>query len=113
MPSFLFLLYGEVVAPDDAPEVWEAAIAEHGEFTEQVTASGATILGGEALMPPAAARTVRTDGAERIVTDGPFAEVKEHLGGYYLIETASFDAAIELAKKCPEAIVEVRPIVPT
>lgn len=114
MPSYLFLLYGEYTeGPDDAPEDWTTSIAAHRAFEEVVAASGARILGGEALMPPSSARTVRTEEADRLVMDGPFAEVKEALGGYYLIEAADFDAAVDLAKSCPEGIVEVRPVVPT
>jgi hypothetical protein len=117
MPSYVFLLYGDAASfvdgPDDDPSTWEDGIKKHVEWSSAVEASGARILGGEALMPPAAARTVRTEGADRLVMDGPFAEVKEALGGYYLIETTSLEAAVELAKSCPEPVVEVRPIVPT
>lgn len=119
MPSYVFLLYGDAAAyvdgPDDDPSSWEESIKRHTEWSAYVEASGARILGGEALLPPAEARTVRTveDSPDRLVMDGPFAEVKEALGGYYVIEAASLEAAVELAKSCPEPTVEVRPIVPT
>ncbi len=119
MPSYVFLLYGDATAyvdgPDDDPSGWEDSIKKHTEWSAFVEASGARILGGEALLPPNEARTVRTDedNPDRLVTDGPFAEVKEALGGYYLIEAESLEAAVELAKTCPEPTVEVRPIVPT
>lgn len=120
MPSYVFLLYGDaslyVDGPDEDPTGWEESIKQHTEWSASIEASGARILGGEALLPPASARTVRTvdqgDTADRLVIDGPFAEVKEALGGYYVIEAASLEAAVELAKTCPEPVVEVRPIVP-
>lgn len=112
MPSYMLLLYGD-------PAVWEsmdqteveATMALHGQFTEQVLASGAKIVSSEALELGTAATTVRNrDGGEQLVTDGPFAETKEELGGFYVIETRDLDHALSLAKICPEPNVEVRPV---
>ncbi|HEY0870533.1 MAG TPA: YciI family protein, partial [Acidothermaceae bacterium] len=77
-------------------------------FAEQIPALGGTMLGGEALQPTTTATSVRDD----IVTDGPFVETKEALGGYYVIEAADLDQALAIAKACPAPYggVEVRPI---
>src|SRR3954447_8965157 len=116
MPQYLFLLYDDESrwsAPTD--EEIAAEMARHAAFAEAVArADGAELLGGNALQSTQPATTVRRDGveAEPMVTDGPFAEVKEALGGYYLIEARDLDQALELARKCPvsQGGVEVRPI---
>jgi hypothetical protein len=71
------------------------------------------IKGGNALQPTGTATTVRVRDGKRLTTDGPFAETKEQLGGYYLVEAADLDAAIAIAEKIPGArsgSIEVRPI---
>jgi hypothetical protein len=68
-------------------------------------------VGGDQLAGSAAATTIRHDGDQVSVTDGPYAETAEQLGGYYLIEAADLDEAIELARQVPEPIVEIRPII--
>ncbi|MFL5896255.1 MAG: YciI family protein [Thermoleophilaceae bacterium] len=72
-------------------------------------------LGGEQLQPPETATTVRVENGSALTTDGPFAETKEALGGYYLFEADDLDAAIEIAARIPAArmggAVEVRPVV--
>ncbi len=68
--------------------------------------------GGAELSRSATATTVRGDGAGATVTDGPFAEAAEQLGGFYLVEAADLDDAIALARALPEGIVEVRPVAP-
>ena len=75
--------------------------------------AGERIQGGNALQPTTTATTVRVRGGERLVTDGPFAETKEQLGGYYLLECKDLDEAIEWASRIPGAqtgSIEVRPI---
>jgi hypothetical protein len=83
----------------------------HGRFAEQVVAQGGKILGGDALQPTATATSIRGD----VVTDGPFAETKEALGGFYLIEARDLDHALAIGKLCPAPYggVEVRPIMDT
>jgi hypothetical protein len=116
MPQYLFLLYDDEsrwAAPTD--EEMAAEMARHGLFAEAVAAAeGAQILGGEALQSTQTASTLRRDAADAgpLLTDGPFAETKEALGGYYLIEARDLDQALELAKVCPvtQGGVEVRPI---
>lgn len=81
-------------------------------FTEDIRKSG-NYLAGDALQPVHTATTVRVRGGKTSTTDGPFAETKEQLGGYYLIEAKDLNAAIQVAAKIPSArlgCVEVRPI---
>ncbi len=119
MPSYMFLLYDEEVNDEAgyesaSPEDWEATMKAHNQFTEDIIASGAQILGGQALQSTTKAKTRRrTASGESIVTDGPYAEVKEALGGFYLIEAADLDAALALAEKCPGSTIEVRPVLDT
>ncbi len=87
--------------------------AAYGAFTEEIRTKG-VMVAGDQLAPSTAATTVRVRDGETLVTDGPFAETKEQLGGYYLIEAESLDEAIEWAAKIPGAklgVIEVRPVV--
>jgi hypothetical protein len=109
MAEYLILIYeNESDYGTSTPEVWAQTMQAHGRFAEQVVELGAKMLGGNALTPTATATSIRGD----IVTDGPFAETKEALGGYYLIEAADLDHALAVAKLCPAPYggVEVRPI---
>ena len=73
------------------------------------------VVGGDQLQPVETATTVRVQNGETLLTDGPFIDAKEHLGGYLVIETADLDAALEIAARIPAArmggAVEVRPLV--
>jgi hypothetical protein len=112
MAQYLILIYeDESNYVEPTPEVMEQAMEAHGRFAEQVGASGVQLLGGNWLAPTPTATSIRSD----IVTDGPFVETKEALGGYYLIEAADLDQAIAVGKLCPAPFggVEVRPIVDT
>ncbi|GAA0600794.1 hypothetical protein HPO96_27035 [Kribbella sandramycini] len=115
MAQYVFLLFDSEEWFDNlTPEEWQKAMELHGAFTAAVEAAGARVLGGEALERSTTASTVRKpDGGEALVTDGPFIETKEALGGYYVIEARDLDQAIELAKLCPAGNVEVRPIMST
>jgi hypothetical protein len=109
MAEYLILIYeNESDYGDSTPEVWQQTMQAHGRFAEQIVELGAKMLGGNALTPTATATSIRGD----VVTDGPFAETKEALGGYYLIEAADLDQALAVAKLCPAPYggVEVRPI---
>ena len=88
--------------------MWQQVTEAHNRFAEQIAEPGATMLGGNALQPTTTATSIRGD----VVTDGPFAETKEALGGYYLIEAADLDQALAVAKLCPARFggVEVRPV---
>jgi len=97
-----------------ADEVMAAETEAYNAFTREVTNRG-VMLGGEALHPTATATTVRVRDGEVLATDGPFAETKEALGGYYLIDCPNLDDAIEAAKRIPSVVrfghpVEVRPV---
>jgi hypothetical protein len=88
----------------------ESEFAEYGAFGKK---NAASIKGGNALQPTGSAKTVQVRDGKSVTTDGPFAETKEQLGGYYLIEAASIDEAASLAAGIPAARygrIEVRPI---
>jgi hypothetical protein len=90
----------------------DAFMGEYFSFTEGIKKSG-HFLGGEALQPVQTATTVRVRNGKTSTTDGPFAETKEQLGGYYLINARDLNDAIQVAAKIPSArlgTVEVRPI---
>jgi len=85
---------------------------EYRQFTDSIAKSG-NYRAGDPLEPVSAATTVRLRQGKRMVTDGPFAETKEHLGGYYLVEAKDLDEAIGIAARIPSArfgAVEIRPI---
>jgi hypothetical protein len=107
MAKYLILIHGDESAAAQATQAdFEAMMVAHNEFSAK---HGDAILGGEALMPSSTATSIRDGGA---ITDGPFVETKEALGGYYLIQAADLDAAIAVAKDCPMpgGGVEVRPV---
>ena len=88
-------------------------LPEYMAYTEELRESG-SLVGANQLQPTDTATTVRVRGGETLVTDGPFIETKESLGGYFLVEAGSLDEAIEWAAKIPGARtghIEVRPIV--
>jgi hypothetical protein len=106
MSQYLVLLYeDEAPYAEGGEKVWNEIGGEHAAFG---AAHESSILGGNALQPTATATTIRGG----VVTDGPFAETKEALNGYYLIEAADLDEAIAVAKAVPARFggVEVRPI---
>jgi hypothetical protein len=115
MTRYLFLIYGNEARQADAtPEDWQAMMQAHNTWHDKVHGSGANVVAGEALQPTSTATTVRTgDDGSRLVTDGPFTETKEALGGFYMIDCEDLDAALALAHTLPAETVEVRPIMPT
>jgi len=118
MAQYMFLLFDDESWYDElTPETWEFAMKVHGEFTEAVEAAGARIIDGAALERSSTATTIRRDwsdlSADPVITDGPFVETKEALGGYYLVETDDLDKAMELAARCPSGVIEVRPVMDT
>jgi hypothetical protein len=114
MPKYLLLIVEREEAYAEAGEAGFAeSMAQHNAFAAEVTAAGGSILGGEALQPTATATYLRgTRTAEVHTVDNPMAEVKEVIGGYYLVEAADDAAALELAKRCPAGYgyIELRPI---
>lgn len=109
---YLCLIYS---APDTGPA--DDAGAEeymrgYWEFNDEVQQAG-VFVAGEPLQPVETATTVRVRDGEAIVTDGPFAETKEHLGGFYLLDCENLDEALRFAAKIPTAThgsIEVRPL---
>ncbi len=95
---------------DAGDEERAADYAAHGRFAELLSEREA-LLGGEELALSPMATTVRTRGDEKMVTDGPFAEVAEHLGGFYIVKARDLDEALEFARAAPADTVEVRPLV--
>jgi hypothetical protein len=88
---------------------------EYMGYSQELVDAGA-FVGGNQLQPTSTATVVRVRDGETLTTDGPFAETKEQLGGYYLVEADSLDEALEWAAKIPSArigSIEVRPVVPT
>jgi hypothetical protein len=109
---YLTLIYGEERTEAPSESEGRQMMAEYGEYTQMIKDRGA-MLGGEALEPSTAATTVRVRDGKVSTTDGPFAETKEQLGGYYLLDCKDLDEAIDLAAKIPGArwgAIEVRPI---
>jgi hypothetical protein len=112
--NYLLLLYGdEKAGANMSKEELDQEMKDYYAYTEEIRSAG--ILGpSEALHPTSSATTVRVQGGKRVTTHGPFAETKEQLGGFYMIDCKNLDEAIEWAAKCPAALtgsVEVRPVV--
>jgi hypothetical protein len=113
--QYLLLIYGneaqfsKMSSPDR-----DKILQEYGDYTKSIAGSG-HYRGGNELDVTAKATTVRLRDGKRLVTDGPFAETKEQLGGYYLVDAKDLDEAISLAARIPSArwgSIEVRPIIP-
>jgi hypothetical protein len=111
--QYMLLIYS-----GDAPEQWDSLSEDEqnaimGEYFAISQSPGVT--GGNQLQPVETATTVRVDNGSTLTTDGPFAETKEALGGYYLVDADNLDAALEVAARIPAArlggAVEVRPVV--
>src|SRR5881392_4405270 len=112
---YLLLIHDDEAHWGDMPEDERNAIyGEYTKFTEDVQNAG-ILVGANQLQPAGTATVVHVEDGKTLTTDGPFAETKEVLGGYYLFEADDLDAAIELAARIPAArsggAVEVRPIV--
>ena len=111
--QYLLLTYGNEAALRNMPK--EAAIEMHGAYmayTEAMKKAG-VLLGNSGLRPTTEATTVRAPGGKQSVVNGPFAETKEQLGGYFFIEVSDLDAALSWAARCPatqHGAVEVRPV---
>lgn len=108
--KYLIMLFGdESTYAEMSEEDQAASMEQHGAFDNWCTEHNVSVLSGEALMDSPAAKTVSPNGT---VTDGPYLEVKEQIGGYYLIETDSPELAVEAARICPNyGHNELRPVV--
>jgi hypothetical protein len=112
---YMFLIYspeaGEAAATDEARH----AAAQHRAVIDEASRLG-VLRGADPLKPTDTATTIRAEGRKAVITDGPFAETRERLGGYYILECRDLDDAIEWARKIPtacqdgEGCIEIRPI---
>ena len=111
---YVCLIYHNETAQQQMTEAEQKQqMDDYWAFTRDINEAGVN-KGGEALMPIATATTVRVRNSEILTTDGPFAETKEQLGGYYVLDCDNLDEAISWAAKIPDAkggSIEVRPIV--
>jgi hypothetical protein len=112
--KYLCLIYEDEKAWLNLPkEQSDAIMGEYFSFTDDIRKSGQYVA-GEALHPTQAATTVRVRNGKTATTDGPFAETKEQLGGFYLVEAKDLNEAIQIASRIPSArfgSIEVRPVV--
>jgi hypothetical protein len=109
--KYMLLIYTDPNAWD--PGKADAVMGEYMAFTQGIIDSG-ELVAGDPLEGPEAATAVRVRDGRTTTTDGPFAETKEHIGGYYIVDVKDLDRALELAAKIPDARtagVEVRPVV--
>ncbi len=111
--QYLLLIYQNEAEYDARPQAEvQKTMAEYGAFTQGIVQSG-NFKGGERLRPVSMATTVRVRNGKTITTDGPFAETREQLGGFYLIEAKNLDEATAIAARIPSArngSIEVRPV---
>jgi hypothetical protein len=116
MARYIALIYASPQYADPASAEWQAEMAEHGAFAAAAGAAG-VLVGGEALQAPVTATTVSIPagkGGEVLTADGPYAETKEVLSGFYILQCADLDEALHWASQIPDAShggkVEVRPV---
>jgi hypothetical protein len=111
--KYAFTIYGDEAGREAASEEDRDAMAQaYGALTQEMQEKG-VLVAGEGLYPTPTATTVRVRDGERSVTDGPFAETKEQLGGFYVLDCKDLDEAIEWAAKIPGAqfgSIEIRPV---
>ena len=112
--KYLLLLFGDESSwADMTEEEAGAELAAYERYGEEATKAG-VFVAGEGLQPTSTATTMRIAGGERILSDGPFAETKEQLGGFYVLECKDLDEAVEWAAKLPSAqqggVTEIRPV---
>ena len=110
MARYLLLIYEDETAwAAKSPEEVQQIMGEYYAFGDSIRD---TMRGGEALLPTQAATTVSVRDGKQVVTDGPFAETKEQLGGFYLVDVDSLDEAIDIAREIPvlNGGVEIRPV---
>jgi hypothetical protein len=112
--KYLCLIYDDESAWERMPKAeTDRIMGDYMSFTDDIAKSG-HMVAGEQLQPTSAATTVRVRDGRTVVTDGPYAETKEQLGGYYLVEARDLNEAIAIASRIPSAqfgSIEVRPVV--
>ena len=111
--EYLILIYADESRYETMPEGQMASLmADFASYTQALEAAG-VLRGGAELAPVGSATSVRVHNGKPVITDGPFAETKEQLGGYYLLDCAHLDEALAWAGRCPAAslgTIEVRPV---
>ena len=111
--KYMLMIYGNEAAMDAARKAdIQQIMGAYGAYTDALKKAGAFIA-GDALQPSTAATTVRVANGKSQVLNGPYAETREQLGGYYLIDVPDLDAALSWAARCPGAshgVMEVRPL---
>jgi hypothetical protein len=114
--QYLLLIYSSEADMAKAdPATMTKMVEDYRTFTQSIIASG-NMRGADRLKPTSSATTVRVRDGKTLTTDGPFAETREQLGGYYLVEAKNLDEAISIAARIPNALngsIEVRPTWPT
>lgn len=109
MEKFMYLFKGGMDPSSVSPETMQAQMQKWMEWMQKLSQEG-TMLGGEPLQPTGK----KVSGTKMVVTDGPFAEAKELVGGYLIVNANDIDHAVEISKGCPifavDGTVEVRPI---
>jgi hypothetical protein len=110
--KYALLIYQQesVLGPDHSSPALNEIVAKHMAFSREL---GPARIGGSGLRPTASATTVRREAGVKSIHDGPFAETREQLGGFYLIEAANLDAAIAIAERVPlasDGAIEIRPM---
>ncbi len=110
---YVLLIYGsEAASAEMTQEERDALMQAHAAFAHETLERG-LLTGGNALQPTRTATTVRVRNSKTLITDGPFAETKEQLGGFYVLNCKDLDEAIEMASKIPDAVhgsIEIRPV---
>jgi hypothetical protein len=113
MKYMLLIIGDESQTADRSEEEASGALQAWDEYTKSLVAAGA-FVSGEGLQPSTTATLVRVQDGERVLTDGPFAETKEQIGGYYVVDCKNLDEAVDWAARMPSAqqgwITEVRPV---
>ncbi len=110
--KYMLLIHPDPSAWPNDPAAFEQMMGEYGAFTQEILDSG-ELLSGDPLDGPETATVVRSRDGQVAITDGPYTETKEHLGGYYVVDVKDLDRAIELAAQIPDSRtggVEIRPI---
>jgi hypothetical protein len=113
--KYTLLIYNDPATSPADEATADSLMAEYAAITQAMLDSG-ELAGGERLARVDTATSVRIRGGKTSVTDGPFAETKEHLGGFYVIDVPDLDRALELAAALPAArtsVVEIRPVMPS
>jgi len=108
--KYMLLVYGDEQASDEAEK--ERCYTESAQLARQIRSTG-QYLAAAPLHPVATATSVRVRGEKRLVTDGPFAETREQLGGYFIVDVGDLEEAIDIAGRLPSArlgTIEIRPI---